>query len=209
MPTFKKNTSSAMKRTPFSLKSGNGTSGSSFKKMGSSPVKTSGHGLEEEHGHLESGKVDPKTLSDRFSEFNKAQIEKGHPVKIQTIDEKTGVRYWHWEGKEHEKTRIGNPTKGEAEALLAKSKEQGGAQQADIKATEKAHQVLWQEGVKNPSDRVRLYKASKTSVLGIPASRGEGRRYTESLRDPVFEPEIPIQRKASAFKMPGYGKRKK
>ena len=83
----------------FKMKSGNKVS---FKNMGSSsPAKDTGHGAEEGHGHLEkSGKVDTRTLSNRYSEFNKKQIEKGHPQKIVTI--RDGKRGWSWEGKENE-----------------------------------------------------------------------------------------------------------
>ena len=51
MPTFKKNTNPVMKRSGFKLKSGNSTTGSSFKMMGSSPMKNSGHDGEEGHKH--------------------------------------------------------------------------------------------------------------------------------------------------------------
>ena len=259
-----------MARTPFKLKSGNGTSGSSFKKMGSSPVRTEGHGGEEGHGHLESGKVDPRTLSNRFSEFNKAQIKKGHPQKIVTTDD-SGNRVWHWENKPDEKHHLGNPTTGESKALLTenikRSKEMGigesvnTAKDIDIETTKKAKQVLWQDETKGMSKKELLeksgkqsnwlsrllttkkgaeteaiigdFKASKGGIVGIPASKESAEIYQKSLIDPKAQKleegyakqrteinpdikyhgqpteEVPTLRKASGFKMPGYGKRKK
>ena len=98
-----------MARVPFKLKSGNA---SAFKNLGSSPARNKGHGVEEEHGHFENGKVDRRTLSNRYSEFNKKQIELDRPTKVVVTNEK-GARGWHWSNKPQEFNYLGPSTSGE------------------------------------------------------------------------------------------------
>jgi len=106
-----------MARVPFKLKSGNNMKGSSFRMMGSSsPARMEGHGAEEGHSHLDSGKVDPSTLSNRYSEFNKEQVEKGYPTKEVTI--RDGKRGWSWSNKPNEFHQMVS-TSGERAADIA------------------------------------------------------------------------------------------
>jgi len=104
-----------MARVPFKLKSGNA---SVFKNLGSSPARDKGHGTEEAHEHFESGKIDPRSLSNRFSEFNKEQIKLGRPTKV-VVTNKEGRKGWHWSNKPEEFQNLGPSTKGERKAYIS------------------------------------------------------------------------------------------
>ena len=233
------------KRSGFKLKSGNT---SAFKMMGSSsPVRMEGHGAEEGHSHLDSGKVDPSTLSNRYSEFNKEQVEKGYPTKEVTI--KGGKRGWSWSNKPDEFHPMVS-TQGERDALIAEKQDKkkiGGEgvkgevdpttdksdvtrkaiiKEANINTKEKTKEQLLKEAGKSTNIFNQLFSSKdklvgeqqakhnremKDMQVGQTMSRDTkeglgGDKYTGVVEK---EEDGPIERKASGFKMPGYGKRKK
>jgi hypothetical protein len=162
---------------PFKMKGFSGFGNSPAKQTKPSPVKTTGHGVEEEHGHYENGKVDPRTLSNRYSEFNKKQEEKGYPTKVVTI--KDGKRGWSWSNKPNEFHPMIS-TEGERTADLAEysdPEKEGGkgvvtsdksdvtrkaiAREAGLEDNEKSKKELLEEAGKKTNIFNRLFTSKK------------------------------------------------
>jgi hypothetical protein len=178
--------------------------GSPAKQTKPSPVKTTGHGVEEEHGHYESGKVDPRTLSNRYSEFNKKQEEKGYPTKVVTI--KDGKRGWSWSNKPNEFHPMIS-TEGERTADLAEysdPEKEGGkgvvtasdksdvtrkaiAREARLDDDEKSKKELLEEAGKKTNIFNRLFTSKK--ALEAKARAQDLREMKKMLVDQVASPE--------------------